>query len=448
MNIRSAAIVGALAAILVAAWPAFMALDHLRSGDLAAPAAASPVWTAAPVTPDYLERDAVVSFYEAAARRDPGDQIIARMLAGEYMQRYRERADVGDLLRARAQTQASLRIQPTLNFGADMQMSSVLAAFHDMRGALAYAREAARIDPSSYAARSTVATLDMELGDYDGALAMLRDRPTRDDPVWDIALVRYDELTGRLAAARSTMVSVAQASDEVVSEPAESRAWSHWREGELAFEAGDLSAAEARYRESLAIFPGYWHGENGLAKVYWAERRWREARDTALAAAESYPLPETLGYAYDAQLALRDRDGAARTLDLIEAIERIGNAQGLSDRLIAMFYADHGLRARDAVAIATRDLRRRDDIYAEDTLAWSLADAGDWNDARVHSARALRLGTEDAKLRYHAGIIDLHCGDRAGGERMLESALALNPAFNPYQADDARRLLGGHNGGT
>jgi len=310
-----------------------------------------------------------------------------------------------------------------------------------MRPALVYAKEASRIVPSSFTARATVANLDMEIGDYSAAKDELTPRPASDDSNWDIALARYDELTGHLSSARTIIDGVQRRMDEVVDNPAETRAWSHWRQGELAFAAGDTQAAVAHYRESLSIFPGYWHGYDGLAKAYWAQRDWTNALEFATKGADVYPLPEVLGYEYDAQLALGRRADAAQTLDLIYAIERIGNAQGMNDRLIAMFFADHGLRADDAITIARRDLARRDDIYAEDTLAWTLAAAGKWREARAHSERAVRLGTEDAKLQYHAGIIALYCGDRDEARKRLELALSINPRFNPEQAVEAQRTL-------
>lgn len=444
MNARVIWSVAATAVAALVAWPAFM-----RAGASSPEAAPVPAWTAAPVIADYENRDALVSTYEADARRNPRDQIIATMLAGQYLERYRERADVGDLLRAENEAQHSLVLQPRYNINADMAMASALTAFHQMRPALGYAMEASRIVPSSFAARATVANLDMELGDYMAAKDELTKRPGTDDPNWDIALARYDELTGHLSSARTLIDGVQRRMDEVVDNPAESRAWAHWRQGELAFAAGDTQAAIARYRESLAIFPGYWHGYDGLAKAYWAQGRWDQALDAAVKGANVYPLPEVLGYEYDAQVALGRRADAARTLDLIYAIERIGNAQGMNDRLIAMFDADHGLHAADAVTIARRDLGRRDDIYAEDTLAWTLAADGKWQEARVHTERAVRLGTEDAKLQYHAGIIALHCGAGDEARRRLQLALALNPRFNPFQAADARRLLASaYNRGT
>ena len=435
MNVRVIWAVAATIAAALVAWPAFV-----RSHE-APPSAPLPAWTAAPVKPDYESRDVLVSTYEDDARRNPGDQIIAQMLASQYMQRYRERADVDDLLRAEHEARRSLALQPRYNISADMEMASVLMGFHRMHEALGYAREAARITPSSYAARATIANLDMEIGDYEGAKRELTPGPAQHDSVWDVSLARYDELTGHLAAARTLVDGVQRQMDDVYDNPAEARAWTHWRQGELAFAAGDDATAIAKYKEALAIFPSYWHGYNGLAKAYWGSRQWTAALDAAAKGASAYPLPETLGYEYDAQRALGDDAGAERTLDLIYAIERLGNAQGMNDRLIAVFYADHGLRNADAIAIARRDLARRDDIYSEDTLAWTLAAAGRWAEARPHAERAVRLGTEDARLQYHAGVIVLHCGARDEARRRLQYALSLNPHFHPYQAGDARRLL-------
>src|SRR6202040_1050061 len=115
------------------------------------------------------------------------------ILASQYLQRYRERADAGDLLRAKHEAQHSLALQPRYNVNADMEMASVLTSFHQMRDALSYAREAARITPSAFGPRATIANIDMELGDYAGAKEELTVRPPNDNSAWDVSLARYDE---------------------------------------------------------------------------------------------------------------------------------------------------------------------------------------------------------------------------------------------------------------
>ena len=153
------------------------------------------------------------------------------------------------------------------------------------------------------------------------------------------------------------------------------------------------------------------------------------------------PYPETLGYEEDADRALGDTPGAERIADLIVTIERIGNAQHISDRLLAIYYAEHRIRTADAYAIARRELSVRDDIFTEDTLAWAAAADGRWNEARTAAGKALRFDTENSLMQYHAGIIALHFGDRDGAKRRFQKALILNPSFHSVYADDARAQL-------
>ena len=83
----------------------------------------------------------------------------------------------------------------------------------------------------------------------------------------------------------------------------------------------------------------------------------------------------------------------------------------------------------------------RRDIYGADALAWTALKAGKVEEARAAIKEALRLGTKDARLFYHAGMIARAAGDAAAARDYLERALALNPQFDPLQARIARAAL-------
>lgn len=403
--------------------------------------AAAPAQTMAPVVADYLYRNGIIADLEADVRRHP-EQLNTRMLAGQYLQRFREAPDVSDLLRAVANGQRSMHYQPRYNVAAESTLASAYTALHRFRLAKRYADDVVLMIPWSADARATDASLDLELGEYDAAGNLLSRSPgAREDAGWGTVAARYAELTGNIAAARDLIARSLAVMDSYAYTPAENRAWYHWRAGELAFEAGDLSAAEEDYKESLVIYPGYWHATNGLAKVYWASARWQQALAEATRSADVYPLPEALGYKYDAQRALGDNAGAQVTARLIGAIERIGNTQGINDRLVANFYSDHSIAPQRAVAIARRDLAVRDDIYAEDTLAWALAMDGHWAEALPHANRAAVLATQDARLQFHTAMIELHNGERDRALQRLRYALSLNPNFHPRYAAQARTIL-------
>jgi hypothetical protein len=54
----------------------------------------------------------------------------------------------------------------------------------------------------------------------------------------------------------------------------------------------------------------------------------------------------------------------------------------------------------------------------------------------------MRLGTKDARLIYHAGMIALAAGETGAGRAQLRSALELSTAFDPLQSRLARKALG------
>jgi tetratricopeptide (TPR) repeat protein len=429
-----------LAASLAAigAWPLFVA-------DRTAFAVASGEPTPAPVNRDDLTRDDQIAFWEhAVGQRFRNDLLSPRNLSEQYMQRYRERGDIGDVMRALDMARREERITPHSG-SANIAMVAPLLTLHRFKEARAYVRETERATPRSAMLLGHEASLDMELGEYARVPAiMARISPDeRMDPFVESVDARYDELTGRLAPARSLLHRAMVDYDAHYPEAsAQSRAWYHVRAGELAFESGDADEAIADERQALEIFPNYNLAYTALARFLVATGRGREALDAASRGAEIAPLPETLGYKADAQRLLGDSSAAAQTRDLIVAIERIGNAYHVNDRLIAIYYSEHGIRLDDALRIARREVAvRGNEIYTQDTLAWAAAMDGRWAEARSATARATRYETQDARLQFHAGMIALHFGETAEARRRLSRALALNPHFHPVYADQARTTL-------
>lgn len=431
MNARPAVVAIVAAIALGAAWP-YVAAHR-------APAASMPL---APISTDYRLRDRTIAFYEAQARRDPEDQITARILASQYLQRFRETGEIGDVARAEAQATRSLRLQPQGNVQALGAIASSDLSLHKFSAALRAETAAVRAEPFDDNARAQTASLLMELGRYDEANRVLLQAHAASNPTWISIRARYDELTGNLAGARSEMTQATQIVDRIVEIPAYSRSWYHLRNGQLAFEAGDGDAAAGEFQEALRIFPNNAAALLYQAKLYRARHDWTRALTAATRSGDLYPLPQALGYEADAQRALHDDDAARVTDALIRAEQRLFNAEGINDRLLAMYYAEHHEHLNDALAAARSDLAKRgDEIYADDTMAWVLAAMGRWNPARTYALRAARYGTQDPELQYHAGVIAWHTGHRGEARIRLQAALATGGAFHPVYADDARALL-------
>ena len=397
-------VAGALVAL--AAWPVYLGA-HASASDSAVAA-----MTPAPVKPDWKVRDANVAFLESRAGKVRGDMLTPRLLSAEYLQRYRERGDLGDALRAEHAARLSLAAMPHRNVAGDAALASALLTLHRFREAKAAILYARRSEPDNAALAAEEASLDLELGDVDGARRLIGS--ARGGPAFDVATARFDEETGHLADARALVDRAMQRADAIYDTPAERRAWFHARAAELAFEAGDRAAARRDAHDALAIFADHLRALTILARVNLADGKNAEAAAAAQRAAAIQPNPEVLGMLADAQAAQGDDRAAAATRDEIFAVERISNAQHVNDRLIAVYEADHRVRVADAYAIAKRELTVRDDVYAEDTLAWAAARAGRWDVARTAIARATRYGIEDPRIRAHAAEIAAHASGASG----------------------------------
>lgn len=399
----------------------------------------------APVFPDYLQRSQIISTYEQQVRQSPNSSILLRLLAAQYLKRFREVGDVEDLLRAEQAARRSLAIQPHHNGASSMLLASALLSQHQFREALQVVTDTQQLVPDHPSVVSLIASIQMELGNYEATHQLIQILTNQAANEWvnghNAVTARYLELTGELASARQLLEQTMQQMDMFYTNPAETRAWFHVRAGDLAFATGDLALSEQRYREALDLFPQDVPAFTGLARLYAAQHRWQEALDTANQGVELIPLVETLGYKADAQRALGDREGAAATEELIGVVAHLSKVKGIYDRALAVYYVEHGIHLPEALEIARREVAVRDDVYAEDTLAWAAAANGCWQEAQQAAQRATRYGTEDALLQFHAGMIALHFGDHEQASQRLTQAVKLNPQFHHNYADKAHQVL-------
>jgi tetratricopeptide (TPR) repeat protein len=110
-------------------------------------------------------------------------------------------------------------------------------------------------------------------------------------------------------------------------------------------------------------------------------------------------------------------------------------------RAWSLFLLDHDRAVPQVLGKVEEELRTRRDIYGYDLLAWALHKAGRDADAAAPMRRALALGTRDAMLYYHAGMIDRALGDSASARTELQAALAINPYWHPTQPATAHAVL-------
>jgi Flp pilus assembly protein TadD len=91
--------------------------------------------------------------------------------------------------------------------------------------------------------------------------------------------------------------------------------------------------------------------------------------------------------------------------------------------------------------IAAKDYAANKDITAADIYAWCQYKKGNLQEAKSAIKEAMRLKTKDARIFYHAGMIEKGLGNKREAARLLRLALETNPAFDFVQAEKAKTAL-------
>ena len=403
-----------------------------RDRDLKADASA----LRAPYDPKLIQRN--LQFWAGQTKTDEKDPLSRAQLAHWYLESYRETGDNADITRAEQAALASLKLRPS--DGALLQLSRVWLNQHRFKEALQAAQHAAVVNPDG---TRLVADIQYELGDYVSAEKNAhRAPPQGDDPAFYALLSRFSELKGDSKSQLELLTKATQQADASLDAGAQSISWFHERLGRAYFMNGQLDEAARQYRRALEVFPRDYRSMVALARLEAARNHPRAALEWGEKAAAIVPAPDTLALLGDAYLALGQTEKARAQFALVDKIGALSVAQGvLYDRQRAMYYADHDLKPAVAVELARGELKVRHDIYAYDTLAWTLFKAGQKDEAAVNMQKALQWGTRDASLWFHKGMIAAARGQKNEARRDLELALQINPQFHATQPQVARAAL-------
>ena len=360
------------------------------------------------------------------------------LLCAAYLKKARETGDFAFNAKAEAALNRSLELTASEdNYDALKLKSALLLAYHRFGEALDLARRARDMRPQDPMNYGAITDALVELGDYQGAFEAAQTMMDLRPGTPSYSRVSY--LRG-LQGDTEGAIEAMRAAAEATADP-ETTAWCRVHLGDELMNAGHRVAAEREFDSALAIFPNYHLAFVGKARARLAAGDADAAIEFYQRAWERVPLPETAMALGDLYTNLGRADEAKKQYDLVEFIERTGAVAGTYSRQLALFYADHDVKLDEALAIARRERAARADIYTSDTLAWCLYKKGDLAGAKRTIDEALRLGTRDARLHYHAGMIEQALGNRRDAAKHLQLALKINPSFDILQADVARQTL-------
>ena len=237
-------------------------------------------------------------------------------------------------------------------------------------------------------------------------------------------------------------IEALQAAIEGGSSVPENMAWAFVQSGDRSFELGDFATAGAQYARALARmteYPAALAGQARLAVVLGQNDTAASLYARAFARA---PLAEYAIALGELHAKTGNQKEATKQFALVNALDKLQRQNGVNTDLeLALFRADHGIELKNAVGEARAAYEARPSIYAADALAWSLFKDGNANEARRYSLEAIRLGTQNPLLLYHAGVIAQAVGENVQARELLRVALRPGPAFSLLYGDDAKQRL-------
>ncbi|MCZ6866846.1 MAG: tetratricopeptide repeat protein [Chloroflexi bacterium] len=391
--------------------------------------------------PSIATADEAIEFFQDRVINNPHDAVSYSILGQMHVRKARETGDVASYQRAEAALEKSLDLLPEYP-PTEVVLASVYYARHDFSEALELAQNVYRRDSRVGQALSVMGDAYLELGSYQEAEdAYLELLSKNNDSAVLARLAHLNDLKGNTVEALRLLEQGAKKAVDT-GRLREDVAWYLSRLGGMYFNTGHIDQAAEHYEASLKLYQDYYIALAGLGKARAAQGRYDDAIDLYEQSIAVNPQPATLARLGDLYAKVGDLSRARLQYDTVEFIAKLATINKVVyNRELALFYANHDIKLDEALELAKKELSVRKDIYGYDALAWALYKNGQLDEAADAIATAMKLGTRDAKLYYHAGMISYRRGEEERARQYLQEALSLNPHFSILGADETVRTL-------
>ncbi|QEL14081.1 tetratricopeptide repeat protein [Limnoglobus roseus] len=392
-----------------------------------------------------LSTEQSIEIYKQRIKRDVQDHMSRSTLGGLYLRQAKETGDHSAYDRADEMFAEAVKLSPSYD-QAQIGRIAVANARHQFADARKRADALYRENPDSPSAIEALVMLadaNVELGRYDETDVNLKELVAKGGdptpPAFLARMSRMAELRGDIEKALKFLKQAEDGDREDEALPV-SLAWYPSRRGEILLSQGKADEAATAFESAIRSNPVSPDLKIMLAKARMAQGRPKDAvavMEDVLKVDQDIDTWLPFGHYL---LAVGEKDRAEEQFKAAD--KKADAAEPTAVRELILHYCDLGRRLPRALELAKREMTTRKDVFSCDSYAWALFKNGKADEAEKAADDALRLGTRDATLLFHAGVIAHKLGKKDRAKELLEKALAINPTFSVEQAAEAKKLLG------
>lgn len=371
--------------------------------------------------------DRYISILKEQLTEAPENTNILNKLGAAYIQKARETNDPEYYASAENVLNRSLDLQQE-NFLAYAELGSVKLSRHHFREALELSEKSLTQNPYSAYSYGVLVDAQVELGMYDEAIISLQKMVDLRPDLSSYSRISYvRELFGDTEGSIEAMRSAVNAGSPV----AENTVWCKYQLANLMYNAGNTDTASELFQEIIFAYPEYSYAYAGMAKIKMHYNKYSEAIELYNKAVQKNSVPEFLISLGDAYTLNGEIENAEEAYNKVKFLITFYKQNGVeTDLELALFNADHGIRVEESFEISEISLQEGSRcIKTFHAAAWTAFKSGNINAAENYISQALRLGTKDPLLYYHAGKIFEKTGKHSEANEYLKFALNINPFY-------------------
>lgn len=375
----------------------------------------------------YASSDKNITSFKELISENPENIDIHIKLAAAYILKANETCKPELYSTAEEVLNKAIKIEPD-NFLPYAMLGSIYNSKNHFKKGLEFSRKSLELNPYSKYSNGILSDAQIGLGMYEEAeLTVNKMKDTKPDIDTYSRISSINELNGESQNAVDAM-RIAIASGSPV---AEKTARCRVQLGNLFYDKGDIETAGQIFGFVMKDFPEYVHGYGAMGAIKMHNKDYQGAIDLYKKALEKNILPGFLISLGDAYALSGNKELAEEQYQNARSVLVSYKQKGVdTDIEMAMFNADQDIeltQSKETIENVLNNGSKSIQVY--DALAWLNYKLGNYDEAQKNIELALRLGTRDPLMYYHAGKIYEKSGKTDRSEEYLDFALKINPFY-------------------